>query len=262
MHDTITSYTSPGISIKPISKNLFKSCFIWQFEDIPKETSGFYIIYSRIDIPLYVGESHDLQNRIKQHNDGRTKGEYRRIKKEIALHLKGGSTKNTDYAELKKYFYRVEYYECNSLDRRIYELFYMLKFETPFNKKPNIYCEFNGHNSFKYAKQYLEEHLEELVCSVDGDEVDLLFFIEEEAEFYKTDPVEIMIWKIHNAKFGNESDFRTFSRDISLKTKDLGVESIDGLPLETFLRKFIMDPANPKLRETLFIHGLDEFLNT
>ena len=257
---SINSFNSKGISINPISSSEFKSKFIWQYDEIPS-TSGFYIIYSRKDIPLYVGESGDLKTRIKQHNDGRTKGEYRKIKREIALHLSGKKTDNKDYAELKKYFYRVEYFECGSLDRRIFELYYMYQLKTPFNKKPNIYCELNGLNSFNYAKEYLEEEIENLVCSVDGDEVDLLYFIEEDAEDLKANPVDVLIWRIHNAKFCENTAFDVFIKQISEKKREIGVEEINGEPLEVFLRKFIMTPAEPQLLQILNNHGLDDFLN-
>ncbi|MED4632820.1 hypothetical protein P9443_07815 [Peribacillus frigoritolerans] len=177
------------------------------------------------------------------------------------MHLSGEKTDNKDYAELKKYFYRVEYYECNSLDRRIYELYYMLMLKTPFNKKPNIYCEFNGLDPFKYAKEYLEENIEDLVCSINGDEVDLLYFIEEEAEDLKADPVDVLIWRIYNAKHFTYIDFNVFLKNISDRKKDIGIEYIDGEPLESFLRRFIMTPAEPDLLEILEKYGLSDFLN-
>lgn len=128
---------------KSISINIqnpdIKNMYIWLYEELPKNLSGVYVIKSRDGKEIYVGESKNIRKRIEQHLGAKDSAEDSYIKAKLS--------KSYDY---KKYFFTMDIYKCDGIEREIYEIALINHFKTPFN----IISNFHEKKPSKHAKKY------------------------------------------------------------------------------------------------------------
>ncbi|MEP9405829.1 GIY-YIG nuclease family protein [Peribacillus frigoritolerans] len=116
-----------------------KDMYIWHYDELPKNLSGVYVIKSRDGREIYVGESKNIRKRIEQHMGAKDSAEDSYIKAKLS--------KSYDY---KKYFLTMDIYECDGIEREIYEIALINHFKTPFNITSN----FHEKKPLKYAIEY------------------------------------------------------------------------------------------------------------
>ncbi|TKH04815.1 hypothetical protein FC682_11790 [Peribacillus simplex] len=150
------------------------SVYIWQLEKFPNE-SGVYKIYGVNGELLYVGEAQDIQIRIGQHYKERY-GKYKRVKatrKRVLETLLKVAQENAEkakqqiilpdrnYAQYKPYFFKVEFYVCSNIERKIYELLFIQENKPKFNIKDNFNFASNKEAAVA-AENYLKQYKHEL----------------------------------------------------------------------------------------------------
>ncbi|PGM41920.1 hypothetical protein CN941_09840 [Bacillus cereus] len=140
-HNSIC-FTIPNPSIK--------GKYIWLYEELPEKLSGVYVIRSRDEKVIYVGESKDIRKRIEQHMDAKDSVE--------DDYIKAGLSQSSYY---KKYFFTMDIYECDGVEREIYEIALINHYKAPFN----IISNFHTKKPKKYANDYEEKNKEKITYS-------------------------------------------------------------------------------------------------